>query len=302
MLRILSCVAVDHDWRLVLVAAVVCVIAAATAFRLYALAARSEGGLRLAWTGFGGVAAGCGIWATHFIAMLAYQPHLATGYEPAGTIASLVLAIAGTALGFGVAALRPRLVNFAVGGALLGAGISAMHYVGMGAFRIQGALHWDTLYTTSSVIVGVLMGAAAVAAAGHATKLSEQAIGTGLFTLAICGMHFTGMSAVTIVPDATMAVPNQVLDRGIMAAAVASLVGVIALTAIATVAIAGYLKRVSFDHLRVALDTIPYPLAVFDTEDRLMLWNTRYAELNSVVGSHMVPGVTFETLLRAGLA
>ena len=302
MLRVLSCVLVDHDWRLVLVAAAVCVIASVTAFRLYALAARSQGGLKLAWIGFGGVAAGCGIWATHFIAMLAYQPKLATGYEPAGTIFSLVLAIAGTSLGFGVAAARNRLSNLAVGGALLGVGISAMHYVGMAAFRIQGALYWDTTYTIASIIVGVLMAAAAVTLAGHASRLREQVVGAGLFTLAICSMHFTGMSAVTILPDPMVSVPNQVINRGVMAAAVVALAAVIALTAMATVVIESYLRRISLDRLRIALDVIPYPLAVFDVDDRLVLWNARYAELNSDVGAHMVPGVTFETLLRAGIA
>ncbi|HWE45320.1 MAG TPA: MHYT domain-containing protein [Caulobacteraceae bacterium] len=302
MLKVLSCVLVDHDWRLVLVAAAVCAIAAGTAFRLYALAARSQGGLKLAWVGFGGIAAGCGIWATHFIAMLAYQPHLATGYEPGGTIASLVLAIAATSVGFGVAASRQRLINLAIGGALLGLGISAMHYVGMAAFRTQGALLWDPVYTTASVIVGVLMAAAAVAAAGHAARVRDQVIGAGLFTLAICGMHFTSMSAVTILPDPTIAVPDQVINRGVMAAAVAALVAVIALTAIATVAIESYLRRVSTDRLRIAIDVIPYPLAVFDAEDRLQLWNARYAELNGDIAAHMAPGCTFETLLRAGLA
>ncbi|HEY3811763.1 MAG TPA: MHYT domain-containing protein [Caulobacteraceae bacterium] len=302
MLKVLSCVLVDHDWRLVLVAAVVCATAAITAFRFYALAARSQGGLKLAWIGFCGIAAGCGIWATHFIAMLAYQPKLTTGYEPLGTGLSLILAIVSTGLGFGIAAARPKLASLAVGGALLGAGISAMHYVGMAAFRIQGALYWDAGYTVASVVVGVLMAAAAVAAAGHAQRLREQAIGAGLFTLAICSMHFTGMSAVTILPDPTVSVPHQVVDRAVMAAAVAALVAVIVMTAVAVVAIENSLRRVSLDRMRVALDVIPYALAVFDVEDRLMQWNSRYAELNSGVGAHMTPGATFETLLRAGVA
>ena len=302
MLKVLSCVLVDHDWRLVLVAAVVCVIASVTAFRLYALAARSQGGQKLAWIAFSGVTAGCGIWATHFIAMLAYRPRLATGYEPAGTILSLVLAIAGTSLGFGVAAARNRLSNLALGGALLGAGISTMHYVGMAAFRIQGTLSWDLNYTVASIVVGILMAAAAVAFAGHAARLREQVLGAGLFTLAICSMHFTGMSAVTILPDPTVSVPNQVIDRGVMAAAVVSLVAVIALTAVATVVIESYLRRVSLDRLRIALDVIPYPLAVFDVDDRLVLWNARYADLNRDVGAYMAPGASFETLLRAGLS
>src|SRR5262249_36984056 len=99
VLKILTCVMVDHDWRLVVAPAAVCLIATLTAFRLYALAAANKGALRFAWIVFGGLAAGCGIWITHFIAMLAYQPRFATGYELSGTLLSLALAVVVTAAG-----------------------------------------------------------------------------------------------------------------------------------------------------------------------------------------------------------
>jgi len=47
-------------------------------------------------------------------------------------------------------------------------------------------------------------------------------LGTVLFTLAICGMHFTGMSAVTYVPNPLMVIPAAVLDPIALAMAVAA--------------------------------------------------------------------------------
>jgi NO-binding membrane sensor protein with MHYT domain len=86
--KILTCLTTQHDWRLVLVAALVCLTASLTSFRLYGRVAGASGGARLAWLAFTGFTAGAGTWATHFIAMLAYHPLFRTGYLPFGTAAS----------------------------------------------------------------------------------------------------------------------------------------------------------------------------------------------------------------------
>jgi PAS domain S-box-containing protein len=54
--------------------------------------------------------------------------------------------------------------------------------------------------------------------------------------------------------------------------------------------------------MREAFDTASEGLAVFDATDRCVAWNQRYAELWSRWGVEVVEGMTFEALLRAGLA
>jgi CheY-like chemotaxis protein len=54
--------------------------------------------------------------------------------------------------------------------------------------------------------------------------------------------------------------------------------------------------------LREAFDTAAEGLAIFDAADRCLACNPRYAELWSRWGVGVAEGVTFETLLRAGLA
>ena len=54
--------------------------------------------------------------------------------------------------------------------------------------------------------------------------------------------------------------------------------------------------------MREAFDTASEGLAVFDAADRCVAWNQRYAELWSRWGVEVVEGMTFEALLRAGLA
>ncbi len=301
MLKFLSCLTVDHDWRLVLVAAVVCATATFTAMRLYGVARRSTGSLRLAWSAFTGLAAGCGIWATHFVAMLAYVPHLKTGYEPGGTVLSLVLAVAVTGAGFALAARSNRLEGLSLGGVFLGGGIAVMHYTGMAAFRTQGDLHWSVTYVVVSVLISVLMAIAALAVAGPATRLRDHALGATLFTLAIVGMHFTGMSAVTIIPDPAVAVPNQVLDRAIMAVAVGGLSILIVAAAFGAMIIEAWSRKNSLDRLRDAIDAIPQAVAIYDDQDRCVMWNERYVALNAECAGLLKPGVRFAELLQAGL-
>ena len=52
--------------------------------------------------------------------------------------------------------------------------------------------------------------------------MRSYAWGATLFTLAICGMHFTGMAAVVYTPDPLISMPNAVLDPGSLAIAVAA--------------------------------------------------------------------------------
>lgn len=55
------------------------------------------------------------------------------------------------------------------------------------------------------------------------------------------------------------------------------------------------------DKLRDAIEAMPEGLAFYDAEDRIVVWNRRYAELNDEGGGLLVPGASFRALLEAGL-
>ncbi|MCK1288962.1 EAL domain-containing protein [Bradyrhizobium sp. 44] len=59
--------------------------------------------------------------------------------------------------------------------------------------------------------------------------------------------------------------------------------------------------RAAHAHLKEALDVVPEGLAVFDKEDRLVLWNRQYADFYSATNHALAEGVRFEEILRAGL-
>lgn len=217
MLRVLNCLAVDHDHGLVLLAAFICVLSGLIAMRIYAGLRESKGGIRVAFLMLAAIVGGSGIWTTHFIAMLAYQPELDTGYDIAGTAMSLALAVAFSGLGLFVAASGEGVARRASGGAIFGAGIGVMHYVGMMAFRTNGYLMWDTDLVVASIVLGMGIAAAAFWLVGDKPTTRRQVAAGLTLTLAICSLHFTGMGAATVVPAAGMEVAPQLMPNGILA-------------------------------------------------------------------------------------
>ncbi|MER9566832.1 MULTISPECIES: MHYT domain-containing protein [unclassified Mesorhizobium] len=116
MLKVYTCIAAQHDLRLVALAALVCALASFTAVNLLHHVGRSEREMRRIWLAVAAVATGFGIWSTHFIAMLAFQPAVPSGYNIALTIVSLVAAIALTGTGLTVGmSLRVPYARWIVG-------------------------------------------------------------------------------------------------------------------------------------------------------------------------------------------
>ena len=198
MLRVYACVTGEHDIRLVLVAGTICLLAAFTAFSIFEQARRAER-RRLAWTALAGFVAGTGIWATHFVAMLAYRPHLPIGYDLSLTLLSIAAAILITGAGW-TAALRSGRGGTVFAGTVIGAGIGTMHYIGMAAVKLPGRFAWDGTMVAATLLIGIGLSVAALAEHRRKPQLSPWRPAL-LFTLAICGLHFTAMAAASILPD-----------------------------------------------------------------------------------------------------
>ncbi|QUD87994.1 MHYT domain-containing protein [Phenylobacterium montanum] len=299
MLKVLACISTGHDWRLIVLAGLVCLTSVRITFNLYGRAPDSNGAARAAWLGLTGLVTGSGIWATHFIAMLAFQPGGRTGYEPVLTLASLLIAVLVSAGGLAVATTTRLKRRHAIGGALLGFGIGLMHYAGMAAFEVQGRLLWDFRYVAASVAVGAGFGAMALLVARDGKAAGRQLPASLLLTLGICGMHFTGMTAVSILPDPSVKAPTSLMSHDAMAVTVAVLaISVIALV-LGALALDGRSRRQAFGHLRDAIDAMPDGLAIYDIADRLVSWNSRYAELLGQQDGDLVVGMSYADLVAS---
>lgn len=201
MLKIISCIAIDHDYGLLAIATLVCILGSVLTMRLYARVRRTVGVQRLNWLFMSGLIGGSTIWTTHFIAMLSYKSSLHHAYEPILTLSSLGVAIGVTMLGFTVTAMRKTGLTIELGGAVIGAGIAIMHYMGMLAYQVSGRLEWDFTYYLASIILGISFGALATSRIARPVTRFCKYGGALAMILAIVSMHFTGMAAVTIIPD-----------------------------------------------------------------------------------------------------
>src|ERR1700753_2643272 len=122
MLKVYNCVAEAHDLRLVGLAAFICILASLAAMNLLRHARKSTGRMQLVWLGVSALSTGFGIWATHFVAMLAFEPGVASGYNAPLTLMSLIMAIAITTVGLAISIIPNWTQGPWIGGVIVGGG------------------------------------------------------------------------------------------------------------------------------------------------------------------------------------
>jgi signal transduction histidine kinase len=220
MIRVLGCIFQQHDLRLVVVAALLCGLACATALSMIARA-RAVGSVRarIVWLAGAGTVAGCGIWATHFVAMLAYQAGVPMAFTPGLTVLSAIIAMSLCGVGFALAVSR---AGGAVGGMITGGAISAMHYTGMAAVDLPAHAVWDMRYVVASVLIGVSLSGLALHFAVRRKNRADYIWGAGLFIVAIVGLHFTAMAAVVYIPEYGHIISGAVMAPFALAVVVAA--------------------------------------------------------------------------------
>jgi len=141
MLRIYSCIVHDHDYRLVLVAGVICLLASLTAFSILEQA-RSRAAGRSAWLALAAFVPAPASGRPISSQCSPYQPDVPIAYDPALTLLSIAAAILITGAGWWTV-LRGTPRSALAGGAIVGVGIGTMHYIGMSAANVGGLIVWD---------------------------------------------------------------------------------------------------------------------------------------------------------------
>ncbi len=238
MLRVYSCLTEQHDLRLVFLAGLICVAACLISMNLFIRANDAERGRPLPWLLGAATVFGAGVWATHFISELAYEPGFPISYDVGMTGISFLAAIGAVWLGMFVV---QRFAAPVLGGAMIGAGIAAMHYMGMAALRAPAQLHWDTGYVLASVAIAMTAAAAAMRVSSWRPVLPGRPLAVVLLVLAIVGLHFTAMAAVTLVPDPLIVVPSHAVASPVLAFAIATVMALIAGLGLLGVTVDNYL-------------------------------------------------------------
>ena len=191
---------------LVLLSIAIAILAAYAALDLAGRTSASEGRVRLIWIGAGAFALGLGIWSMHYVGMLALTLPVRVLYDLPTVLLSLLAAIlaSGVALLFvSRSALRPWPV-FA-SSLVMGAGISAMHYIGMAAMRLPAICRYDLRVVAASILVAIVVSVAALLITFRLRTAEREfsptkIAGAIVMGFAVASMHYTGMAAVSFIP------------------------------------------------------------------------------------------------------
>ena len=159
-----------------------------------------QGPARARWLTLAALSIGTtGIWVMHFIAMLGFTiPGETIRYNVPFTILSMVIAVVVVGIGVFIVGFSRRAGNgpLLLGGTILGLGVASMHYIGMGAVRVQASLTYNSALVAASVIIAVIAGTEALWMALRLDSVWSTFIASLIAGVAVNGMHYTGMAAV----------------------------------------------------------------------------------------------------------
>ncbi len=161
----------------------------------------------LLWLWAGALALGSGIWAMHFIGMLAYTLPVDINYDVRNTIISVIPAILSSFIilktshekNITTRSIFKRSV-------LMGSGIGLMHYIGMTAMHMNAVMRYDLWLFIFSIFIAIVLAGISLQ---FKLQADRQATGNALFSFklfipavimgsAISAMHYTGMSAMYV--------------------------------------------------------------------------------------------------------
>ncbi len=191
-------------------------------------------GWRVWWLSLAAVSlGGTGIWTMHFVAMMGFSVvGLPIRYDVGLTAASALIAVVTVGLGLVIALLGSGLRQFriVIGGLLAGLGVAAMHYTGMAAMNLDGRIDYGATRVALSVVIAVVAATVALWLALTVKRPLAIGVAAAIMGVAVNGMHFTGMSAMSVHPSGATGQPSGATAGTLLAPiAVAVLFGLLGL-------------------------------------------------------------------------
>ncbi len=196
----------SYDYGLVALSVLLAMFASYAALELAGRVTSARGRVRILWLGCGAIVMGLGIWAMHYVGMLALNMPITVSYHLPTVILSLLAAIAASAVAlFVVSRAKISLWQEIGGSVVMGGGVAAMHYIGMAAMRCSAVIIYDPRIVTLSIAVAIIVSFVALRLAfgvrDEKQVTRRKIISTLVMGSAIPLMHYTGMWAASFFPS-----------------------------------------------------------------------------------------------------
>ena len=236
MIAVYTCLTQQHDLRLVALAALVCLVSTTIGVDLLARAKQRRGNpyARLALACGAVIVGSTGVWATHFLAILAYDVGLPMGFELTATALSIGAIMVANAVGFALASPQSSWWRIVLSGVVVGGGVGVLHYQGMAGVALPNSVGWNKTLIEISIVLGILWSTLAVALLSRGRNQIQRFAAAVTFSLGVMSVHFTGMAAMTVLPDLQPDFVDDPFSHSSIAIAVTIAVSAIALIAFAT--------------------------------------------------------------------
>ncbi len=267
-----------YNYRLVALSVVISMLASYAALDLGGRVTAARGRSRFVWLTGGSAAMGLGIWAMHYIGMLALKLPVEVFYHLPTVLLSLLVAMLASGVALFVAS-REKMgpLRICIGGLFMGIGIAGMHYIGMAAMRLPAMCRYSAGLVALSVIAAIAISMVALWLTFH---LRDEATATPWRKLAsavllgagIPIMHYTGMAAVTFLPMAMASNPAHSVEISSLGTVVISSVTltILGLTILTSLVDRRFAAQ-AIELRRVMEDTVVAREALAQSEERLRL-------------------------------
>ncbi|RZT21419.1 bifunctional diguanylate cyclase/phosphodiesterase [Fictibacillus sp. BK138] len=204
----MDAVSSSYHIPLVILSIVIAILASYAALDLAIQVNKAKSIARHIWVGAGAFAMGLGIWAMHFIAMLAFHLSIPVTYNVTLVIFSILPAIIASALAlFIISRTTMGRRQVLLGAFFMAAGIVSMHYSGMEAMKMDAVIEYNRFIWGLSAIIAFVVSIVAlyllsfVSQNYRSRKLPWiKTVSALIMGIAISGMHYTGMAAASYKP------------------------------------------------------------------------------------------------------
>ncbi|KAF0843245.1 diguanylate cyclase/phosphodiesterase [Methylovorus glucosotrophus] len=238
---------------LVILSFFIAILASYSALELSARVNTTDSSKKILWIMAGAIAAGTGVWAMHFVGMLAFKLPIPIGFDPFKTFVSWMAPVifSGCALSL-VHKATLSTKDLFLASLAMGFAIVVMHYLGMSAMEMAPGIVYSWPLVLLSIAIAVSLSGLAIFVMRMLASQDREFFKIKLLIAiilggAICAMHYTGMWAAHFPFGTICRAANKINHRFLPA-----LVGLPTILLLLVSILIAYYDRRRIEHMRLA--------------------------------------------------